>query len=78
MKIKLSSVAEQQLEEGYRFYQRQSKGIGDYFLDSLMADIKYPCTSMPVSTPFTLANITAFWLNASPARFTTEWKPTWF
>ena len=40
MKIELSSVAEQQMEEGYRFYECQVEGIGDYFLDSLMADIE--------------------------------------
>jgi len=39
MRIKLSSTAEQQLLSGYRFYENQSKGLGDYFLDSLMADI---------------------------------------
>ena len=39
MKIALSSIAEQQLLDGHRFYESQSEGIGDYFLDSLMADI---------------------------------------
>ena len=39
MRIKLSSTAEQQLQAGYWFYESQSKGLGDYFLDSLMADI---------------------------------------
>lgn len=42
MKIRLSSIAEQLLLEGHRFYERQATGIGDYFLDSLM----------PISTPF--------------------------
>lgn len=40
MKIKLSATAEQQLQAGYSFYERQSEGLGDYFLDSLMADIE--------------------------------------
>ena len=39
MKIRLSSLAKQQLREGYHFYERQSAGLGSYFLDSLMADI---------------------------------------
>lgn len=25
--------------EGYRFYERQQEGVGEYFLDSLIADI---------------------------------------
>lgn len=40
MKIKLSSTAEEQLTAGYAFYERQSEGLGNYFLDSLMADIE--------------------------------------
>ena len=40
MKIRLSSVAERQLVEGRRFYECQAEGIGDYFLDSLTADIE--------------------------------------
>lgn len=40
MKIKLSATAEQQLQAGCDFYERQSEGLGNYFLDSLMADIE--------------------------------------
>lgn len=40
MMIRLSAAAEQQLRVGYRFYERQTEGLGDYFLDSLMADIE--------------------------------------
>ena len=40
MKIRLSSVAERQMVEGHSFYECQAEGIGDYFLDSLMADIE--------------------------------------
>lgn len=39
MRILLSSLAKQQLREGYHFYEQQSAGLGGYFLDSLMADI---------------------------------------
>ncbi len=39
MKIRLSSLAEQDLVDGYRFYERQKPGLGGYFLDSLSADI---------------------------------------
>ncbi len=40
MRIKLSSAAERHLQAGYRFYESQSEGLGDYFLDSLMADVE--------------------------------------
>lgn len=40
MKIKISEAAQQDLVEGHRFYERQSTGLGDYFLDSILADIE--------------------------------------
>jgi len=39
VKIKIISAAEADLEEGYRFYESQSPGLGSYFLDSLYSDI---------------------------------------
>jgi len=39
MKIQLLDSAEQDLIEGYHFYESQSPGLGDYFLDSLFSDI---------------------------------------
>jgi len=39
MQIKILSSAESDLEEGYRFYESNSPGLGDYFLDSLYSDI---------------------------------------
>jgi plasmid stabilization system protein ParE len=39
MKIFISQSADRDLLEGYRFYERQCEGVGDYFLDSLMAEI---------------------------------------
>ncbi|HUS90443.1 MAG TPA: type II toxin-antitoxin system RelE/ParE family toxin [Phycisphaerae bacterium] len=39
MKIELLDEAEQDLVDGSRFYEVQSAGLGDYFLDSLLADI---------------------------------------
>jgi len=39
VKIKILSAAEADLEEGYRFYESQSPGLGSYFLDSLYSDI---------------------------------------
>lgn len=39
MRIKILSVAEDDLEEGYRFYESQADGLGTYFLDTLYSDI---------------------------------------
>jgi len=39
MQIRILSSAESDLEEGYRFYESNLLGLGDYFLDSLYADI---------------------------------------
>lgn len=39
MKIVILNEAEQDLIDGFRFYDRQEQGLGDYFLDSVMADI---------------------------------------
>lgn len=39
MKIRLLTSASRDLAAGWRFYNRQGEGLGDYFLDSLFADI---------------------------------------
>jgi plasmid stabilization system protein ParE len=39
VKVKILDAAERDLEEGYRFNERQSAGLGSYFLDSLYSDI---------------------------------------
>ena len=39
MKIEISTEAEQDIENGYWFYESQSLGIGDYFRSSILADI---------------------------------------
>lgn len=40
MKIKILDSAEDDLIEGYRFYEPRTEGLGDYFLDSLFSDIQ--------------------------------------
>ncbi len=40
MKIEILDAAEKDLLDGYDFYECQSKGLGDYFLDSLISDIE--------------------------------------
>jgi hypothetical protein len=39
MKIKILEEAERDLINGFRFYEAQNFGLGQYFLDSLFSDI---------------------------------------
>ena len=39
MKIKILPAANDDLLNGYDFYEQQEEGIGSYFLDSLFSDI---------------------------------------
>jgi hypothetical protein len=39
MKIQILHEAELDLLDGYNFYEMQAPGLGDYFLDSMFADI---------------------------------------
>ena len=39
MKIEILAAAKDDLIEGYYFYEKQRKGLGSYFLDSLFSDI---------------------------------------
>ena len=39
MKLEILASARKDLTDGYRFYERQSKGVGTYFMDSLFSDI---------------------------------------
>jgi len=39
MKIKILTSANQDLIDGYWFYEKQTEGLGAYFLDTLFSDI---------------------------------------
>jgi hypothetical protein len=39
VKVKILDAAETDLVDGYHFYERQSAGLGSYFLDSVYSDI---------------------------------------
>jgi hypothetical protein len=39
MRTELLDLAEKDLVDGFNFYERQSKGLGNYFLESLFSDI---------------------------------------
>ncbi len=40
MKLRILDLAEADLLNGYQFYERQSAGIGSYFLETLLSDIE--------------------------------------
>ena len=40
MRIRVLSLAEADLLDGFRFYERQSSGVGWYFLEALNSDIE--------------------------------------
>ena len=40
MKIVILDFAERDLNQGWSFYEEQEPGVGNYFLDSLSADIE--------------------------------------
>ena len=40
MNLRVLSLAEADLLDGFRFYERQSPGVGSYFLESLSSDIE--------------------------------------
>ena len=39
MNIRILDEAQQDLIDGFRFYEKQAPGLGNYFLDSLFSDI---------------------------------------
>lgn len=39
MRIEILDEAQQDLIEGFRFYEKQENGVGSYFLDCLFSDI---------------------------------------
>jgi len=39
MRLQILESAQRDLAEGFRFYERQREGLGNYFLDSLFSDI---------------------------------------
>lgn len=43
MRVQVLDEATGDLADGYRFYERQAEGLGDYFLDSLWSDINSLC-----------------------------------
>lgn len=40
MEIRLLETAKEDLREGWKFYEQNAAGLGNYFLDSMWADVR--------------------------------------
>ena len=40
MEIRLLETAKEALREGWKFYEQNAAGLGDYFLDCIQADVR--------------------------------------
>lgn len=40
MRLRILDLANADLMEGFRFYERQEEGVGSYFLETLLSDIE--------------------------------------
>ena len=40
MRIQVLETAKEDLREGWKFYEKSSAGLGDYFLDCIQADVR--------------------------------------
>ena len=40
MEIRLLDTAKDDLREGWKFYEKNAAGLGDYFLDCIQADVR--------------------------------------
>lgn len=40
MEIRLLETAKEDLREGWKFYEKNAAGLGDYFLDCIQADVR--------------------------------------
>ena len=41
MTLEILDTAREDLKRGYRFYENQAAGLGDYFLDSIYSDLSW-------------------------------------
>ena len=60
MNIRILPIANDDLLNGYHFYEQQEKGIGSYFLDSLFSDIDSLLVYHGVHSVFFINTIACF------------------
>lgn len=64
MKVRIRPSAENDLADGFAFYERQDAGLGNYFLDALFADIDSLAIYGGIHCPcFLPKGPSAAWLN---------------
>jgi hypothetical protein len=69
MIVDIALAAEEDLADGYWFYERQHAGLGDYFRSNLIADIESPAMTGGISrrvpprfAPIPVSSSFLFWL----------------
>ncbi len=70
MNVQILDEAEQDLIDGFRFYERQGQGLGSHFLDSLFADIDSLQLYAGIHSIHT--GYHRFWPSGFPSPFTTR------
>lgn len=68
MRLRILDLAAADLEEGFRFYERQEEGVGNYFLETLLSLREFIGRSL---------DITVCYRNGSRSQSTTKSKETW-
>ncbi len=51
MKIEILDAAEKDLINGFKFYEGQNRGLGDYYVDSVFSDIT-ACSQKDFPSPY--------------------------
>jgi hypothetical protein len=72
VRIEILDEAQEDLIEGFRFYENRETGVGSYFLDCLFSDIDSLILYAGIHQSFT--DITVACPSVSLLRSTTMWK----
>ena len=73
MRIEILDEAQEDLIEGFRFYENRETGVGSYFLDCLFSDIDSLILYAGIHQI-----IYGYHPSVSLLRSTTTWKENWF
>ena len=77
MKIKILKSTSQELIDGFWFYEKQSKGLGTYFLDTLFSDIDLLTINAGIHQNI-LVNIIVRFQKDFPLQFIIKPRMIWF
>lgn len=76
MRIEILDEAQEDLTEGFRFYEQRASGLGSYFLDCLFSDIDSLLLYAGIHQ--VVLGYTDLCPNASHLPSTTAWRGIWF